>query len=205
MKTISQAVRDIEERTGVPEGFFDNLKSEDDWSFIIKSHALIEASCSQLLTEKFENRELLDVFSRLELGDKQSGKIAFIKSLELLESPERRFISSLSELRNMLVHNVRFTNFDISTYVHGLDKQQKKSFVQNFGYAYLPEKEDEDYESDFQTIIKKPKETIWKGLKLVLAILSLQIESIELKRQMDQHLRGVGRIAKRPVLIATKA
>ena len=108
MATLAEAISNIERRTGVPKGFFETLKAEDDWSFVIKSHALIEAACAEFLTARFGDYELLEVFSRLELSNKRTGKIAFLKELSLLNDDERRFVTELSELRNVLATSPRF-------------------------------------------------------------------------------------------------
>jgi len=44
----------FETELGLPDGFLQRLRnSDDDWSFIIKVHALMEASVSYLLVHHF--------------------------------------------------------------------------------------------------------------------------------------------------------
>ena len=201
MNKIDSAVRDIETRIGVRAGFFDELKAEDDWSFIIKSHALIEAACAELLTEYVGSRELLDPFSRLELSNKKSGKIAFLKSLGLLDDDERRFVSSLSELRNILVHNVSNVAFDLAAHIESLDKKQRRSFAKSFGYAFLSEEAHPDFSGDIDDVLNHPKDTLWRGLKFMLAIISLQIDVLRAKRDSKNSLAEVGEaLLKKPFL-----
>jgi len=38
----------------LPDDFYNNLLKEDDWSFVIKLHSLIEASVTHLLTETLD-------------------------------------------------------------------------------------------------------------------------------------------------------
>ena len=96
---------DLERDVGVASGFFHEVLSVgDDWSFVIKVHALIEAAVSHLLAEVAGQPALLDVFTQLELSNGRTGKIAFAKALECLEDYERGSIRKLSELRNQLVH-----------------------------------------------------------------------------------------------------
>ena len=66
------------------------------------------------------------------MSNKSTGKAAFVNALELLEKPERRFISSLSELRNKLVHDVRNVNFNLAEYVERMEKKQQEDFLGNF-------------------------------------------------------------------------
>jgi len=44
---------ELEKAVGVRAGFFYRLLEEDDWSFVIKLHALFEAVCSHLLLFHF--------------------------------------------------------------------------------------------------------------------------------------------------------
>lgn len=192
MSVLQKAVRDIEERIGVRSGFFDDLEAEDDWSFIVKAHALVEAACAELLTEYVGSREVLDPFSRLELSDKRAGKMAFLRALSLLDDDERRFVSALSELRNVLVHNVRNTSFVLSVHVASLDAQQRKSFAHSFGFAFLPEKDHPEFAAVFQGVLSEPKSTIWKGLKFLLAIIHLQMETLRARREGKNAMAQVG-------------
>ena len=106
---LSELVPLLEVNLGLKQGFFESLDSDDenDWSFVIKAHALAEAAVSHLLTEAVKRPELSDLFSRLDMSNKTTGKAAFVKALGLLGEEERRFVSAFSELRNRLVHDVR--------------------------------------------------------------------------------------------------
>lgn len=74
----------LEEAFGLPKGFIDSLINEDDWSLIIKSHALLESACADMLCHYFGKYELGDIFAHLDLSNKKSGKTAFISALKLL-------------------------------------------------------------------------------------------------------------------------
>ena len=108
--------------------FLCQLLKEDDWSFIIKSHALIEATVTELITISLGNPSLKSIVERLPLSEIQTGKIAFAKQMELLSSPQITFIRFFSTLRNDLVHKVENIEFSLKDHWQGLDKNQKKSF-----------------------------------------------------------------------------
>jgi len=100
---------------GVAPTFFDDLlKKGDDWTFVIKSHALLEAALIHLLVADLERPELADVLAELETSDTRTGKIALVKALKLLGEHHRRFIRAMSELRNGLIHDVRNTSFSFA-------------------------------------------------------------------------------------------
>lgn len=91
--------------------FISALWDEDDWSFVIKSHALIEASATQMLAQHSGNEGFTSIFERLPLCDEEIGKLAAIKALNLLGKRERRFIRTYSTLRNSMVHRVENIGF----------------------------------------------------------------------------------------------
>jgi hypothetical protein len=125
----------LEHDTGVRAGFFrELLTGGDDWSFVIKVHALIEGAVSHLLTEMVGQPKLADLFSLLELSNLRTGKVAFAKALECLDGDELQTIRKLSELRNRLVHDVSNVDFKFSDWTKGLDPQQLGQWTA----AFLP-------------------------------------------------------------------
>lgn len=130
----TSAIHDLEEKIGLETGFFTALYDEDDWSFVIKLHALLEAACTHLLLFHFNEPELADLFARLELSGKTVGKTVFLGKLGLLGKEWRRFVSALSELRNDLVHDIRQSTFSLAQFVESLDP----TAVKNFAIAFSP-------------------------------------------------------------------
>ncbi len=52
MTEMSKEVSELESLLGLPNGFYNNLLAEDDWSFVIKLSALFEAASGQALATK---------------------------------------------------------------------------------------------------------------------------------------------------------
>jgi hypothetical protein len=184
---LLEAIAELETDTGVKNGFFTSLLKEDDWSFIIKIHALYEAAVSNLITHKIGQIELEDFVSRLELGDKSRGKLKLAKELNLLDDNERKFIYSLSEIRNSFVHNVRNTQVNLDKYFAGLDENKKQNYINVFGYTY-PEK----LEIAGKTVNSKvftrenPKIAIWHNSMYVLAVISCITSTEKSRRSIEQ-------------------
>ena len=115
----------LEHDSGLPSGFCLALLQENDWSFVIKLHALLETAVSQLLVHALGGEELVDVFSALEMSNTKTGKLAFVKTLGLLPKAHLEFIRALSELRNQLVHRIRNVNFNMNE--HFSEERKKRS------------------------------------------------------------------------------
>jgi len=123
---------------GIPDRFLQTLKEDDDWTYIIKLHALIEAALNHLLAFHFRALPLAKVFSNLDTSNKRCGKVAFVRALGLLPEDACKFISLLSEIRNFLVHDARKFVFSIDDYFCSLDKHQRKNFVMAASSGFLP-------------------------------------------------------------------
>jgi len=113
---LVESLEHLEQSLGLPAGFCFKLQSEDDWSFVVKLHALIECAVAEQITHAFERKELSDIFSRIELSNSKTGKVAFLKALCLLPSQHIQFIRNLSELRNDLAHKVQNIGVDLTEF-----------------------------------------------------------------------------------------
>ena len=190
---IYPALAELEKRLGLPTGFCEGLRNEDDWSFIIKLHALLEAALTTLLAAKV-GQELRSTFARLEMSRADTGKVAFAKALGLLVQEERRFIRELSELRNELVHSVERITFNLSDYVAKLDPSQLDSFARTFALFGLWSEKDGPV-PNFQVVRKyareHPKSLMWEaGVGLLGGVISMQIEKTELEKKIaGEHQR----------------
>lgn len=172
---LAELIPLLEEKLGIDMGFFESLEVEEesDWAFIIKVHALIEAAVSHMLTEHIRQPALHDLFSRLDMSNETTGKSAFIKSLNLLEKPERRFINSLSEIRNKLVHDVRNVNFDLSIYVEKMTPKDQKTFLNNFNLIST------EITNDVRNLFRfDPRQAIWYSAMAFLGIVYLKIAPV---------------------------
>jgi hypothetical protein len=137
-ETQERPIAEIENQLGLPTGFLRSLYDhEDDWSFVIKSHAFLEAALTHLLADHLGKEDLLPVFAYLETSNVRTGKLAFVKAFDLLDKGARRFIHTLSELRNDLVHEVGNVNFSFTQYVANLSDKERNEFIGAFDYAFV--------------------------------------------------------------------
>jgi uncharacterized protein YutE (UPF0331/DUF86 family) len=117
LENLEDSLDRLERDCDLPSGFclaFLQKKDESDWSFVIKLRALLETAVSQLLVHALARKELADVFASLEMSHTKTGKLAFVKALDLLPKAHLDFIRALSELRNQLAHRVKSVSFKIT-------------------------------------------------------------------------------------------
>jgi len=110
---MTEAIRVLKEMKLPATFLLDLYREKNDWSFIIKLHALIEGVSTQLLLSDLSDERLGDVIAHLEMSNTRTGKIAFLKALGLVDRDDRAYIAALSELRNALVHRIENVNFSL--------------------------------------------------------------------------------------------
>ena len=134
-------VRDVSAELALPPDFLSNLLHEDDWSFVVKSHALVEGAVTHLLVESTGDARLATFFQRLQLNG-EGGKIAAARALELMTPWQVRFLRALSPMRNRLAHRATHFNFDLAAHVATLSADQLNELVLNLSLQDAPVKED---------------------------------------------------------------
>jgi hypothetical protein len=154
-------IQQLEKELELPEGFFDTLRTESDWSFVIKLHAVFEAVIVQALTGHLGQDCLADAFGYLDMSNVRSGKVAFARALGFVDPGEARFLTALSTLRNELVHKVRNIGFSFEAHIKGLNADQLNKFVSEFTAQSVPKPETNEWREIKNLVSRRPKDMIW--------------------------------------------
>jgi hypothetical protein len=162
-----ECIRGFEVELGVPLGFFEKLLHEDDWSFLIKLHALVEAASTNVLTEALNRPELRDQLARTPLSDSESGKLPMMKSLGIVSTPYRGFIRKLSELRNRAVHNVEHTSMSLKSMVVDASKEKRVALADALGVGVR------SIETRRELLAENPRGLIWISALCLISMLAL--------------------------------
>ncbi len=99
--------------------------TDNDWAMVIKLHAAIEATITQVILAHTNQEVLRPIIERLPLSDNQTGKGRIAVELELITKSQFTFLRKFSELRNSLVHRVENIGFNIVEYFERMDGAQK--------------------------------------------------------------------------------
>ena len=169
-EAMENDIKQLEDTIELPSGYYSNLLSEDDWSFIIKLSALFEAVTTEALSIKLGDSRITESLTYLEYANPKSGKIIFLEKLEVIKTEQLTFLKKLAELRNKLVHTISSTNFCFTNYVQSMDSNQKKAFVKTFGHGIKEEfKIDNNSISRTSCTLENPKIAIWVTAHEILA------------------------------------
>ncbi|MEO8366585.1 MAG: hypothetical protein ABI538_10300 [Pseudoxanthomonas sp.] len=153
------------------------LFNEDDWSFVIKLNALIEAACTHALYARLHAPELAGPLASLDLGNSKHGKVALLRTLGALNSEQTSVLQMLYELRNSLAHNITQVSFSFATHLSGFDKKQRANFIKRAGHGV---KEIVGLEGQAVSrdvfVIENPKLSLWITVAEIIACLYLEQE-----------------------------
>lgn len=193
----------IEKEFSLPCGFFDSLVKEDDWSLVIKCHALLESATSRMLTLYFGKRCLGEIFTRMELSNRLTGKAAFISQLELIGRHQRAFISHLSELRNQLVHNVSNTCVSLPDLLYSLPAQKRSGYVGALNIRLESIVVDGLKVSGDDLVLKYTKHVIWASTLVCLSdIWAQSVFAVKRNERITQLMKEVEPITIDPRTIS---
>ncbi|MEI7431074.1 MAG: hypothetical protein WCL27_11515 [Betaproteobacteria bacterium] len=123
----ARIISELETRLGIPQGLFHGLEDEDDWSFIIKIHTLLETALGYLITSTLQREELAEVIEKLNFEGK-TGKLKFAENLGLLNPDSISYLRLINELRNRVAHRIEHVSFTFDAYLRELDDGSFTSF-----------------------------------------------------------------------------
>jgi len=187
---LLEHIRSLEELLNLPTGFFLRvLEEDDDWSFIIKTHALIESGTTRFL-EAVTTPTMPSAFlETLPLSGGRHSKLELLQLLGHLESDHVKFIKRLSHLRNLLVHNVANVGFVLADYLASLSPQDVNNFMsETCCNDYNPEnfKSEQEKEKQRAEILTKPRLHIWRTALFYLAMTSLKLDNARLEKRVER-------------------
>jgi hypothetical protein len=191
MESFVQYAEEFERRLGIRPGFFNELIREDDWGFVIKLHAFLEACLTHAICSRLGRPEIEDVIARLDTSNNQSGKLAFAKRLGLLNTSQRRFVATLSQLRNDLVHDAKAVGFRFDEYMSALTEDQRYQFCVSLS---LDEMFVSDYQPDEIRIISLVNEVPKFGIAYAASVVVAELLLHASAGDLDKELKRAGAV-----------
>ena len=188
LDAIAKLVVQLEADFGVPDGFIAALPKEDDWSFTIKTQALIEAAVTQLVLAALGRKELAPAIEASNLLGR-SGKLAIAKALGLLDDDLAQFAERLGQLRNRLVHDVTKASFSFTSHLASLTKGEGDTLLRSLLFKVdgnLPD------DSPFRRSVSF---AIWIHALVFLAEVNSKRTAEEKARELAELEADIGRAA----------
>jgi hypothetical protein len=175
-----ELIQDIRSGAEKCASFLEKLDQDNDWAYLIKVQALIEASITEAIIARLGDERIRRLVERLPLADTEIGKIALAKDLDLLDSSQRKFVRRLASLRNNLAHRVDHVDFTFATYLSGLNAPQVDEWRRTI--PWFPAKP-EDSRSWGEYAFKHPRSAIWMSTYILAAMLQVSATESRTIRQ----------------------
>jgi hypothetical protein len=186
---VFEEIARFERRLRLPERFYLGLLEESDWGFVIKLHSLFEGAATHVLNLRIGSGKLESAISYLDFGNTKCGKCRLLLDLGILSKEQYTFLRQLSELRNLLVHQIQNVTFSFQTYFGSLDNNQFKSFCDQIGYSTRDQIAIQDLTIPRNQFIREnAKLAIWLTAADILGCLLLEEQLVALEAQKLQTL-----------------
>ncbi|MWL87683.1 hypothetical protein [Cupriavidus sp. SW-Y-13] len=189
---VEDIVGRLQEELKLPNGFFQKLRDEDDWSFVIKLHAMLEAALGHVIVHRLGYDALADAVSYMDMSDKRKGKVVIAAALGMLVSHEITYCDVLSELRNVCAHDIRESvAFDLVKTCAAMKPSQRGKFIKGVCGDDGNDKIEVAGRATTRSevALENPKWALWHIGMYVLAHLCLQKETEALRRQYDEAVK----------------
>lgn len=112
----------LEQRIGIPEGFFWSLSNEEnDWAYVVKLSVICEAALTHMLVLAVGNAKLYEHFGDLP----QSRRLELAKQLGILSDADRHTLGAIAQVRNSFAHKVENLTGSLRNYFLSRPQEQK--------------------------------------------------------------------------------
>lgn len=165
------------------KGFLSALHSGDDWSLVIKAQALVEGAITQAILSHIGDQRLLRIVEAMPLIGDEVSKLALTKDLDILTSPQRRFVKKMASIRNRLAHRTDQVSFSFDSHISELTKDQLKDWQASV--PWFAESADSK-QSWASILIKAPKAVVHLSTFMLVASLSAEGMQKEMTRKIDE-------------------
>jgi len=194
-ESLDEAIDQFEQGLGLPKNFYHDLIKQDDWSFVIKTHALLEALLTQVISITVGKPELDKILGKLTFANTSTGKLAFAKELALIGDIDMNYLRTLTKIRNNFVHNISSVANSLESEISKLSLSEKLSIIKMTNPDWTPEKE-----TTFKIFLDgAPKQVIsWATLGVLSNVLAEKGKK-ELEREKASIDKQVGEVAKKIV------
>jgi hypothetical protein len=160
-----------------------DLSKGDDWSFVIKTQTLIESAITSAILAKIGKNELSKALQIMPLVGDGVSKLSFSKDLGLTTSAQRRFVTKMASLRNLMAHNPEYGNFTFDSYIQKLDPNQQKAW--QLAIPWFADSQ-ESKQTWHQHSLENPKSVIYIAAFMLIGLLELSATEISVLQRIDE-------------------
>jgi hypothetical protein len=129
--TAFESVLLAELNVGLPPTTFWKLLNEpDDWSFVLKLHAIFEGVLGRVLMKRV-TEETLDEYTNFTRRVHMAFELPFM-SRDVVEGEKcRSFLLALNQLRNRFAHNASYISADLHTVLGEISHEKRRNLLRH--------------------------------------------------------------------------
>jgi len=186
LKGFQPSIRTITEAFQLPTDFFERLGEEDDWSLVIKLHALLETTLGWYLDGYLKPYGLDWLIGKMDLSGGRINKIEVALQTGGLDGSQAKFIRAVSKIRNRLVHNIRHVRFDLKDYISNLPASEKHEFSSDILAINITDNWTEDERVQLRaSVINAPRAAVFWNTVYVVSFVTVYRRMTELNREHE--------------------
>lgn len=176
------------DEVGLDPGLIGSLHKDNDWTFVIKLHAILEAALNHLILSRL-GAPTAEIVEHLETNNARTGKIAFINAYELLPKNCVRFIRSLSEVRNRAVHDFKNFDLDLKKYLAAQNPDQQRNWKLGLT-SYLDAYDNSKKPQELLDLAMENPRICMMSCCVVIMMLSFESQPHRARQRYEEFLAG---------------
>lgn len=115
-QNLGEQILKLEIDMRLSRGFFERLRDEQPWSYIIQLCAYYQIALANIIANSLDHAELTEIFAQIPLAESHFGLLRIAKTLNIIDANCYPFLNKLAEIRNILAHNISMVSFDWDSY-----------------------------------------------------------------------------------------
>ncbi|MEY2538156.1 MAG: hypothetical protein QOG67_1896 [Verrucomicrobiota bacterium] len=196
----------LTDSVGISKTLLQSLKTDDDWTFVIKMHGILEAGLNHLLMVRLDDSRLSEVVSKMETNNSRTGKMAFVKAYDLLPDDSCSFVQVLSKIRNDAVHDIKNFDLNLVEYFKTFSSKKLKDWKTALASGLPPITNVDGIErASRDTVLENPRYAIFTGCMAIMFRILQRQTMAEGDRKVMDAMRSLGEFVYQQELDALRS
>lgn len=112
-------MNELSDKLNIPANFTCFFKNDSDWGTVMKLSAMLEMAVIELIAEKLSDKKLTKIVRRAEFADVVTGKMAYVKELELLPLGYQNYLDEFIRMQFWFTQDVNRMKKTFNDYQKG--------------------------------------------------------------------------------------
>ena len=133
---LAAAIGKFAQQLRMPELSLLAIPDDTDWTFLLKTHAVLEAASCEAIRRRVRQPAVHSVLLSLPFAQ----RVSILRDLGFVSEEQIRFIKRLSKLRHTAVHSIDNFDFTFANHLSSLSKQERITTIHDLTLVGRPGK-----------------------------------------------------------------